>query len=694
MAWASPRRVMLVMMSLPTLYNYLYSMTVSGAYTLSPVFGGALFMSGAAASAYAQTFLSERRKSLTKRMRVFGTLLLACMFLLAFMLWVVYPVFSRVTHFWELSAVTLVLTVRSPIGRRMIVSVLRGRIGKPAFGLLFALLQLLLAGLMALLFLLTLPQATAWYMLGGYGLSVLLEGYTLWRGRRSLATEKAPETPDHETAERISTELRQLNAYGAYQRMHAIILIALQTTLIMVYTFIGITTREIVSCLAISVACTIIMREVTDFLLGRLKRRRPGVLNLLLIGLFLWLYALVLFYRMLTDGFSLLMTYSTLGLCSAGLSVSVTCLAEMEREMTAVAQYRLHENMQGYGAMRTVATELSILAGQLIALLLLAALCLPANVNLAALEFSQIRDDFRPLMILPPLLLTAGAFLIVLRFPMNNRHFQKLKRFLTLTDADNPALRKQLDTVVVQKNKNRFGLKVIIFFLRLLMPHTVIGKEHLQGLEDGTVVLVCNHGEVYGPVAATLHVPISFRPWSIAEMMDKAVIVDYLYRNTAVRQAWCPDFLKMPLTRAFARFFLWAYQSLDAIPVYRSNPHALIKTFRLTIDAMQAGDNLLIFPERGDNAKEGERGYAEDGIGDLYTGFAMLAPALYKRTGKAAVFVPTYASKKLKTLTFGEGVCYNPAAPANEEKLRIVNTLQKSIEAMVALEREPAVQPQ
>ena len=77
MAWASSRRVMLVMMSLPTLYNYLYSMTVSGAYTLSPVFGGALFMSGAAASAYAQTYLGERRKSLTKRMRVLGTLLLA-----------------------------------------------------------------------------------------------------------------------------------------------------------------------------------------------------------------------------------------------------------------------------------------------------------------------------------------------------------------------------------------------------------------------------------------------------------------------------------------------------------------------------------------------------------------------------------------------------------------------------------------
>ena len=170
-------------------------------------------------------------------------------------------------------------------------------------------------------------------------------------------------------------------------------------------------------------------------------------------------------------------------------------------------------------------------------------------------------------------------------------------------------------------------------------------------------------------------------------MMDKQVIVDYLYQNTSVRQDWCPNFLKMPLTKMFARFFLWAFKSLDAIPVYRNNPRALIKTFRLSIDAMQAGDNLLLFPERGENAAAGERGYAEEGIGDLYTGFAMLAPALYHKTRKAAVFVPVYASKKLKTLTFGAGVTYNPNAPVNDEKLRIVNVLEKRIHAMIDDER-------
>jgi hypothetical protein len=679
---------MLVMMSLPTLYNYLYSMTVSDAYTMSPVFGGALFMSGAAATAYAQTYTGERRKSLTKRTRVLGTLLLTLMFLLTLMLWVIYPFFSRVSHFWELSAVTLVLTVRGVIARGLVGSALRGRMGKPAFFMLFSILQILLTGAVAALFFLTLSVSQAFYMLGGYALSMLLEGYFLWRDRKSVAMENRPEPLPKETAERMAVELRQTSAFSAYQRMHTLILIALQMTLVMVYTFIGITTREIISCLAISVGCTIIMREATDFLLGRLKRRRPAALNLLLIGLFLWGYSLYLFYRMLNGGSSLLMTYLMLGLCSAGLSVSVTSLAQIERDMTGVAQYRLRDHMQGYGTIRSVNTELSILAGQLFALLLLAALTLPAGVNLTELEFKQIILDFRPLMILPPLALTAGAFLLALRFPLNNRHFQKLKRFLTLSDEDNPALKKQLDTVVVHKYINRFGLKILIFFLRFLMPHKVLGKEHLQGLEDGTVILVCNHGEVYGPVAATLHVPIPFRPWSISEMMDRDIIVDYLYRNTSVRQDWCPDFLKMPLTKMFARFFLWAFKSLDAIPVYRNDPRALVKTLRMTVDAMQAGDNLLLFPERGDRDEPGVRGYVEEGIGDLYAGFAMIAPALYKKAHKTAVFVPVYASKKLKTLTFGEGIAYDPSAPMNSEIKRIVAELHRRIEAMVEDERE------
>lgn len=684
--WASSRRVMLVMMSLSTLYNYLYSMTVSSTYGLLPILGGALYMSGAVASTYAQTFLGENRKYLNRRMRVTGTLILVLMLLFSLALFSIYPIFSNPPTIWALFTLVLALTMRSIIGRRLVANVMRGRIGKTAFLSFYIALQIVPAAVVALLLFSTLPTLTAWQTLGGFGLSVLLESYTLWRERLVIAMERETEEIDQATVERMADELRTVHAYSAYQRLHMLILMALQVTLVMVYTFFGVTTGEIVACLALSVGCTIIMRESTDFILARLKRRRPAMLQLLLIGLFLWVYGLVLFYRQLSSVPNLLLSYLTLGLCSSGLSISITCLAQLEREMTDVAEYGLQNHMHGYDRIRSVHTELAILLGQLVALVLLAILCMPTGIDWLNLDLSVLISSFRPLMVVPPLLLLAGAIISVLHFPMNNRHFEKLKRFLNLSDQDNPALKKQLDEVVVAKHKNRFGVKLIMILLRPLYYHKVLSRENAAGYEDGSMVLVCNHGELYGPIVTNLYVPISFRPWAISNMMEKDVIVRYLYDNTFVRQKWLPNFLKMPLTRLLCPICLWVFNSLEAIPVYRKNPRALIKTFRLTVETMQAGDNILVFPERGEAEAQGQKGYVAEGVGDLYTGFAMIGPTYYAKTHKRAVFLPLYASKHLRTITIGPGIVYNPSTPATEEKLRIVHTLQNSMERMYQAE--------
>ena len=685
-SYASSRRVMLVMMSLSTLYNYLFSMTVSSAYGLLPILGGALFLSGAVATAFAQTFLGENRRYLTRRMRIAGTLLLAVLLLFSLILFSIYPVFSAPPSVWGLFAVVLALTMRAILGRRLVGNVMVKRIGRSAFIILYAALQIVPLGILAPVLFGSMPALTAWQTLGGYGLSVLLEGYTLFRERHVIALERDVTAVDEQTVQRMAQELTTLHAYSAYQRLHMLILMALQVTLVMVYTFIGITTGEIISCLALSVGCTIIMREGTDYILKRLKRRKPALLQLLLIGLFLWMYGLVLFYRQLGSMPNLPLTYLTLGLCSIGLSVSVTCLAQMELDMTEVAEYGLQKHMQGYDRIRAVYTECAILLGQLVALVLLAVLCLPAGIELADIDFSFLVRGFRPLMVLPPLLLLVAAIVSVLHFPMNNRHFEKLRRFLTLTSELNPALKKQLDEVVVAKHKNRFGLKVLVTLCRPFYYHKVLGRENTAALEDGTMVLVCNHGELYGPIVTTLYIPISFRPWTISKMMDGDVIVRHIYENTILRQKWLPDALKLPLTKLISPICIWAFKSLEAIPVYRGNPRELMKTFRLTIEAMQAGDNILLFPERDRPEQPGQRGYVLEGVGELYTGFAMIAPAYYAKTHKRVVFLPIYASKQLRTLTIGKGVTYNPEAPATDEKMRIVHTLLGRMQAMYAVE--------
>ena len=79
----------------------------------------------------------------------------------------------------------------------------------------------------------------------------------------------------------------------------------------------------------LAVACTVIMREVA--VLCRRLVKRPFDTQLLLVGLFLWLYGLLLRYRQRDSDPGLLMSALAVALCTSGLAVSVTALAELER---------------------------------------------------------------------------------------------------------------------------------------------------------------------------------------------------------------------------------------------------------------------------------------------------------------------------------------------------------------------------
>ena len=46
------------------------------------------------------------------------------------------------------------------------------------------------------------------------------------------------------------------------------------------------------------------------------------------------------------------------------------------------------------------------------------------------------------------------------------------------------------------------------------------------------------------------------------------------------------------------------------------------------------------------------------------------------------MFVPVYASRKLRRLTIGQGIRYDPQANANQEKQRIVDGLVGQMQAM------------
>ena len=166
-------------------------------------------------------------------------------------------------------------------------------------------------------------------------------------------------------------------------------------------------------------------------------------------------------------------------------------------------------------------------------------------------------------------------------------------------------------------------------------------------------------------------------------MHDQLAVTKYVYDNTTSRQNW-----PMWMRKAVARFLGWlsvnVMSQLESIPVYRDSPLKLRETFRLSIEAMEAGDNLLIFPENP------EHKYETQGIGELSPGFVMLADVYWKRKKKRMRMLPMYADKSRRTITFGEIIVYDPENNLKDEQNRIQQETVRQIQELAGGKENPA----
>ncbi len=197
----------------------------------------------------------------------------------------------------------------------------------------------------------------------------------------------------------------------------------------------------------------------------------------------------------------------------------------------------------------------------------------------------------------------------------------------------------------------------------------VFQAEGVENLPDGPAVVVGNHSQAYGPVAAELYFPREHYTWCISDMMEKECVADYAYRDF-----WSK---KPILIRPFFRLFSYmlptvseiVFNNADTIPVYRDK--RIMKTFQLSSDKLKQNASVVIFPED----------YTEYNniVHRFQRGFVQVAKYHYRQTGEAVPFVPMYVCPELKKLVFGKPILYDPTARSAEETERICNYLQDSI---------------
>lgn len=297
--------------------------------------------------------------------------------------------------------------------------------------------------------------------------------------------------------------------------------------------------------------------------------------------------------------------------------------------------------------------------------------------------YAPVRASFCAFVLLLPL--TLAAF----NNPIDRQTEHKLTRYLTLRERgeENIPLKKQLDNRLVSRWRQPFFIRAVICVLRALYPHHLIGQENIHQDDENPLIFLSNHGDVYGPVACMLHIPCDLKPWVISNIVvDTEETAAYLHRYNFGPATFLPERLKWPISRLVARISNWAMvRQLDVVPVFRDHPRQLMNTFRNASDAMQCGDNMLIFPENP-NALAQDHGYEHEGIGPLFSGFAMLAPIYYNRTGKRCRFMPLYAHKGNRTLHFGQEVQYDPDNSPIDERDRLVTEISNQLNELYQAE--------
>ncbi len=215
--------------------------------------------------------------------------------------------------------------------------------------------------------------------------------------------------------------------------------------------------------------------------------------------------------------------------------------------------------------------------------------------------------------------------------------------------------------------KEKTVTALVMAILRPFNHHTMIDLDHVRTDNRNPIVFLGNHAEIYGPIASALCFPFRVRFWVISKMMyNKKEVRQYLYENTFSKKTFLPLIIRKFLAWILGWLSVNVMNALRAIPVYRDSPMKLRQTLRESLEALETGENLMIFPEHPDGK------YVKGGISELSPGFLMLAEAWWKKSEKKLRIMPVFANRQKRTFSFGNEITYEPENGFAYEQERIL----------------------
>lgn len=223
------------------------------------------------------------------------------------------------------------------------------------------------------------------------------------------------------------------------------------------------------------------------------------------------------------------------------------------------------------------------------------------------------------------------------------------------------------------ENKKRgdyWVYRVIRFLVWLFYPK--IRPENTENLPDEPCVIVGNHTQMNGPIVAELSGPGQHYTWCAGEMMHWDEVADYAFRDFwSQKPARTHPFYRV-LAKLITPLSVVIFNNAYTVPVYHDV--RLRNTYRISMELMEQGGSMIIFPERDEHYNNIVYAFQDR--------FIDLARFYYKKTGKALQFVPMYIAPSLRRVLYGKPVRFDPTAPIEAERARICHYLQEEITAI------------
>lgn len=184
-------------------------------------------------------------------------------------------------------------------------------------------------------------------------------------------------------------------------------------------------------------------------------------------------------------------------------------------------------------------------------------------------------------------------------------------------------------------------------------------------------VYICKHGNMRGPVLTMVNLPMPVHPWAFHVFCDKDDCYKHYSEYTfSVRfgwKKWQANLVSWLVASGVAKLV----NSAGGIPVYR-NSAKVMTTFRKSLEALNQGESLLIFPEVDYTDEEG-------GVGKMYEGFLMLEKLYFRDTKKHLPFIPLHVSTAKRALVLGEPVFFPDGKTFAEASDEVIAQLQTAL---------------